>query len=402
MTGKPALVGVGLFVPGTGFTRVLESLFEQLSPHAEIHWLGIGYKDARVQREHYTLYPCNPHGGDLYGAYGAVELAEQVKAKTIFLLNDLYILKNYAKAWTSLREKNTRLVVYAPLDGTITDPASIKDCSWPDDLVLYNQWALQSFGSAQDIFGSAQDIETFAAPRLHAINHGVDRHVFYPPADAAEQKRLKQELFDIPGAADTIFILNANRYNERKDIETTIAAFAGALPHFKRPARLCLHTPHTDPQLKTTLETVIANSGCGSTILLNPLGEEYTNDSSLVKLFQACSIGINTSLGEGWGMISFEHAACGAAQVVPDHTAPAELWKNAAILIPKARPVQLPTNPFGMYASDTAFLSKELVKLVNDENYLADVSNACYNRAAEDRFDWKVIGEQWRKLIMGI
>jgi D-inositol-3-phosphate glycosyltransferase len=228
-------------------------------------------------------------------------------------LNDLYMLKNYAKAWTPLREKNIKLVVYAPLDGVIGpakdhDPAYIKDWFWPDDLVLYNQWAMQEVGTAIEKFRTQHSKEALSIPRLHAIPHGVDRKVFYPPADSAapclpagRQKKLKQELFDIPGAAETIFILNANRYNERKDIETTIAAFAKALPHFQRPACLVLHTPNTDPRLKVNLEKAIAESGCGSSILLNPLGEDYSNDETLRKLYQACSIGINTSLGEGWG-----------------------------------------------------------------------------------------------------
>jgi hypothetical protein len=52
-----------------------------------------------------------------------------------------------------------------------------------------------------------------------------------------------------------------------------------------------------------------------------------------------------------------------------------------------------------MYVSDATFIGKELVRLVNDENYLEQVSNACYQRAVEERFDWGVIGEGWRGLM---
>ena len=51
----------------------------------------------------------------------------------------------------------------------------------------------------------------------------------------------------------------------------------------------------------------------------------------------AGSIGINTSMGEGWGLVSCEHGAAGAAQVVPDHTGCAELWRGRGELIPVAR-----------------------------------------------------------------
>jgi hypothetical protein len=41
---KPAVLAVGLFVPGAGFTRVFESIFARLHQWFDIHWLGIAYK----------------------------------------------------------------------------------------------------------------------------------------------------------------------------------------------------------------------------------------------------------------------------------------------------------------------------------------------------------------------
>ena len=45
------------------------------------------------------------------------------------------------------------------------------------------------------------------------------------------------------------------------------------------------------------------------------------SDADLNRLYNACAIGLNTSAGEGFGLVSFEHAATGAPQVVPDHDA---------------------------------------------------------------------------------
>lgn len=33
-------------------------------------------------------------------------------------------------------------------------------------------------------------------------------------------------------------------------------------------------------------------------------------------------------MGEGWGMVSFEHVATGAVQIVPDRSACGKLWKR--------------------------------------------------------------------------
>jgi D-inositol-3-phosphate glycosyltransferase len=41
-------------------------------------------------------------------------------------------------------------------------------------------------------------------------------------------------------------------------------------------------------------------------------------------------VGINTSSNEGWGLVSFEHAATRTAQVVPKHASLDELWTGTA------------------------------------------------------------------------
>lgn len=394
-TNKPIVVAVGLFVSGYSFTRVFESLFTHLSTFFDIHWLGIAYKGEVQQKKNYTLHPCNIHGGDMYGAYGAAELAIQLQARTVFVLNDLYMLRNYEQAFLPLREKKIRTVVYAPLDGYFTDRSIASQYLFPDHLILYSQWAREEVQTAIDSI----EQPTASLPSLDHIYHGVDIGSFKPASSIEEIKKLKQELFNVPNAADCLFILNANRYNERKDIEASINGFEKAWPRFNHPVYLCLHSPNIQFNLRGNLQLAVDNSIYKEHILLNPLGEEYIDDKKLLQLYQACEIGVNTSLGEGWGMISFEHAACGAAQVMPDHTVPSEIWKDVALLIPKAKPVQLNTNPFLMYSSDIEALADLFVKMVNDEKLRAGISAKCLEHTAKDIFSWEKIAEQWRHLL---
>jgi hypothetical protein len=72
-------------------------------------------------------------------------------------------------------------------------------------------------------------------------------------------------------------------------------------------------------------------------VVLNPLGRRVVDDAELNLLFNACDVGITTTMGEGWGQVSCEHGAAGAAQIVPDHTACAELWRGRGELIPPAK-----------------------------------------------------------------
>lgn len=392
-SGKPTVLAVGLFVPGTGFTRVFETLFTYLSSYFSIHWMGIGYKGDILTYPHYTLYPVNKNGGDIYGAYGAASLATTLNTRQVLLLNDFYMLKNYQRMLEQLKEKGIRLTAYVPLDGSFTNSAIAVDCLFLDEMVLYNRWALQEATAAIDKYKEENKMTDLLQPALSYIYHGTDTTLF--AAVNKKREHLKQEIFKLPDAANSIFILNANRYNERKDIEATIEAFALALPGFSKPTYLCLHTPNLQPQLYARLLTMIANSGCKERIVLNPLGDDYCTTEQLVQLYTGCDIGVNTGLGEGWGMISFEHAACGAAQVVPNHTAPAEVWKDAAILVPAERPVQLSTNPFLMHAVDTGALANELLQLVNDDDHRNRTAAACLAHVRSGKFNWQKIAEDW-------
>lgn len=394
---KPTVLAVGLFVPGTGFTRVYESLFARLSSFFTIHWLGIGYKGPVTVYANYTLHPCNVKGGDIYGAYGAAALARELEAASVLLLNDVYLLKNYEQTWLPLKKSGTRLVAYLPLDGQITDASIIKDCLFPDKIVMYSQWAVDEMKTAYTQYSSANTASKL--PDISFIYHGVDQNLFMP-ADEMQQTLIKQEIFSTQeDAAQAIFILNANRYNERKDLEATIAAFAKALPFCEKPVYLCLHTPNLPVILQNKLSGIIANSGCSDRIILNPLGNEYVSEKALVKLYQACSIGVNTSLGEGWGLISFEHAACGAAQIVPGHTTPAECWKDVALLTDTANPVKLPTNPFQMYQVDADVLTKQIARLVNDNGYRVQMAARCQQHTSAEIFNWEYIAAQWEKML---
>ncbi|MGF2413559.1 MAG: hypothetical protein ACQUYJ_14605 [Ferruginibacter sp.] len=391
-------MAVGLYVSGTGFTRVFQTLFAQLHHLFDIRWMGIGYKGPVTQHEHFTLYPVNANGGDIYGAYGAAELASQINAKSVLLLTDFYLLKNYQQQLEPLKEQAVKLVAYVPVDGYFTNTALTGQCFFLDELVLYNQWALQEVENAIEEYKAVNSANVDEQPVLSYIYHGTDTSVFAAAVNKNRQQ-LKTELFTVPDAANSIFILNANRYNERKDIESTIAAFAKACPQFNTSAYLCLHTPSLQPGLKEKLQDVIEKSGCKEKILLNPLGDTYCTNEQLAALYTACDIGVNSSLGEGWGMISFEHAACGAAQLVPGHTAPGSLWKDAGILLHVQKSIQLTTNPFLMCSVNTDMLAQELVQLINDAVYRNTISVNCLQHVNKDVFSWEKIAAQWAEKL---
>jgi len=122
-------------------------------------------------------------------------------------------------------------------------------------------------------------------------------------------------------------------------------------------------------------------------------------DHQLNNIYNAAVVGINTSAGEGWGLISFEHAATGAAQIVPRHSAGEELWEGAALMVD---PVMTLTTEHLL--TDAKILAPEgvaaaLETLYEDPETLKEMSIAAYKRATTSEYQWATIARQWSKLF---
>ena len=136
-------------------------------------------------------------------------------------------------------------------------------------------------------------------------------------------------------------VLNASRPDRRKRVDLTVKGFAQFAADKPANVRLCLHHAIMDEASERELRSVIQQCGIAERVSLNPLGNGVAADDDLNLLYNACDVGINTSMGEGWGLVTIEHGAAGAPQIVPDHTACAELWgrpRRADSAGPELRP----------------------------------------------------------------
>lgn len=356
----------------------------------EIHWIGIGYKGPVLELG-YTLHPNNLSGGDMYGAHGAADLARSMDADIVFLLCDFWMLKNFRRAliggnpgWIN--------VAYLPLDGHMQKGLYLEDVRLWDHIVLYHEKA------AQEV---RQWLPADAADRCTHIYHGVDTRTYFPLSTKLRQEA-RMSIFGVRANEPSLFLLNANRYSERKDLLTTLRGFANARFRFNTPVYLVLHIPGIADLHRSELLQHLKMLDVEEHVLFNPLGNDYCSDEQLNLLYNACDIGINTSLGEGWGMVAFEHAATGAAQLVPDHTAPGVLWMGHAVTLSVSEEVQLRTNPFRMFKVDHEELSEKLITIVNDQAYRRQVGQQCRLRVISPLFSWEHIARQWSALWLGL
>jgi len=385
-------VVVGSRLPGSGFTRVLESLLAPLARHAEVHWVGIGYKGPARVIDGYRLYPCNLDGGDVFGAFQAARMARERQAAVV-VLNDLWMLTAYVPALLEVSPE-LPVIAYCPLDGGIRDDSYCRAIQGFDAIVTYTAFGREQLAASYDRLATRGELSH--RPLIEVIGHGLDSQVFRALPES-ERGIWRSRLFgDRSLPHEAVLILNANRPTPRKRIDITMAGFARAAARVDRPLYLCLHHALATGEDRFKTQSLIDELGIGERILRTrgALDEEALNG-----LYNVCPIGLNTSMGEGWGLISFEHAATAAAQIVPRHSACAELWEDAALLVSPTRRYIPECSPLEMAEVGMEDVAVAIEKLVSDTDLRAQVAAAGRRRAADERFRWEALAAQWGRLI---
>jgi D-inositol-3-phosphate glycosyltransferase len=402
---RAVLLVVGDAVAPTGFARVLHSILDRLEHRYEIHHLGINYRgdphDAR-----WRIYPAGVDG-DLFGVNRLAPLVERVKPRLVFAVYDLWILTRFAVALQPFRE-SVRSVMYFPVDGGPIQPSVPKDLRAIDRLVAYNRFGA---GALKAALAQARAEDPALPDReIDIIPHGVDTKTFYPLAEQetpggriAGRLAAKRALF--PDAAefhDSFVVLNANRNQPRKRIDVTMEGFALFARGKPRNVKLYLHMGTEDAGWN--LFTLARRFDIEERLILSSRepGQPCETQQRMNLIYNACEIGLNTSSGEGWGLPSFEHAATGAAQIVPRHTACAELWEGAAEMLEPCLRITNDRILTEAHLVSPQAVAGALERLYQDPERRAALAAAAYRNVTQPQYDWGSIALRWDELFQEV
>jgi glycosyltransferase involved in cell wall biosynthesis len=103
-------------------------------------------------------------------------------------------------------------------------------------------------------------------------------------------------------------------------------------------------------------------------------------------------------MGEGWGLVSCEHGSAGAAQIVPDHTGCAELWRGRGELIPPARSYVPEFSPLEMGEVSPERVAQALERLYRDPARRQELSRAA--TVQNPAYSWEEITRRFDDLIV--
>ena len=383
---KPKILWSADLVAKTGFARVTENLIVRLKDDFEIvvlannHW-----GDPCEFDKDFKVYPSsNRFQQEPFGVQRIREITEREKPDLIFVNNDIWIVNQlYSQIKDFHGEGRFRFLAYVPMDsygwtGAIADHSN----QW-DGLICYTE------------FGARELHAGGVSKPVSVIPHGITDGQFYPMDKAEARKKL-----NIP--EDAFVVFNGNRNQQRKRQDITIDAFAQFAVD-KPDAKLYLHCGMKDQgwDLMSLFGREMRKRGLdpnGKIIMTTQSAQPPSVPVEMLNwIYNSADISVNTCKGEGHGLVNHESAACGVAQIVPDHTSLKEIFQGAAPLIDSCFcDVDVNYNR-DMYIPSAEHLAEIMTELYEDRDKLKEVGEACYKRATDPKYQWDTIAAQFKE-----
>jgi len=375
----------------TGFARVTHSVLDHLSKEHEVVVLGINYT-GDPHSYPYKIYPATTlHCSDRFGLPRIPEILQKEKPDIFICLQDIWVCNQVWERCEFLKDTlKFKFVCYFPIDSE----------SYFDDMLRnIPKWDLAITFTVE----CAQRIlkHKISASRLGVLPHGVDTGKFSPMPREEARKALS-----LP--EDKFIVFNGNRNQPRKRIDLTLQAFAKFAAD-KPDTMLYLHMGAKDMgwdiiplfnRMMAMYDLDPAKRLVVTSLEMNYL--DAPSDSLLNTIYNACDVGINTADGEGWGLVSFEHASCRKPQVVPKHTACLDIWDEAAMttdiatwVIDKDLGVER-----GLIDIDSAV--KNLNELYYDKNTYDEVAAACFAVTQRPEYRWESVAAGFSQAVIDL
>ena len=399
------IIAIGFNIYPTGLTRVMHSIMRRMADHHEIHYLGIGYSGETIRDRGLTFHPTNPKGGDVFAAFQAERMIQEIDPDVVFILHDIWLFQHYLEVLGPYRDR-LKIIAYIPLDGNIVNEDDAAPLISADRVVVYTGWAQGQFQGAFERLRKKNGGGDY--PEVDVIPHGVDSESFYPFSELIEARfasagraGAKRRLFGEASGLDQSFIaLNPSRPDKRKRIDLTIEGFAKFAADKPDNVRLCLHHAVKGQPEQEQTDSLVRKFGLEQRVFLNPLGDGAASEENLNLLYNGCDVGINTTMGEGWGLVNLEHAGAGAAQIVPAHSACRELWKDRGELIPVERSYipDFTVLEFGEVSVEG--VAQALSKVYDDPAHCQRLSQQCFAATKNPDYSWDTIMRNFSKLFV--
>lgn len=367
------------------------------------HQFALNYRGQPFVRD----WPIHPNSleGDPYGVAQLPKLIEAINPQLLLIVFDIRLY--YAHKEHLERHRPTLpVILYCPIDGDDADFAFLRRLNSLTYLVLFTRFARRVAEAA-----AQRSSELDRLPKIAVIPHGNDKQIFQPLIRIgsewsniwASRLAARRLLFpDRPDLKSGFIVLNANQNNPRKRIDLTLEGFARFARGKPPSVKLYLHTNLYERG--SELIPVARRLGIEERLLFTADGRSScaASNEELNLIYNACDVGLNTSVGEGWGLVAFEHAATGAAQILPRHSVHEELWGEAADLVQADQAIRTRFDfvTHRMVAPD--HIAAALERLYASPTLLRFRSLDAFRRATSPALSWSRPAQRWDHLFRDV
>ncbi len=363
----------------TGFGNVVKNILNHFpTEEYEVVVYGINH-NGRKSDLGYKIYGVDSKT-DFYGYKGFKSVLKKVKPDILFLINDIWVISEMLNQV----KQDITTVVYFPVDAEDHDPRWYVCLDRVSKAVVYNEFGWRVANKAR------------SSINYQIIGHGVDGNVFYK--EFADRTEAKKVLFKAPELHNSFIVLNAGRNQPRKRLDITLRGFA-EFSKDKPDVFLYMHSGIKDSHIDTLR---LANElGILPKLIMTTDQEGIPNldPSDLNLLYNACDVGINTGLGEGFGLPNAEHAATGAVQIVPAHSALVDLYEDCGILIPADILFTLDNISTTARMVTVQDVANALELVYRDRDLYNKHSKLCHEKFTSEKYSWDYITQQWIELF---
>jgi glycosyltransferase involved in cell wall biosynthesis len=381
---KVLFIGDG--VTYTGFSTVLHNIIKRIPQNLyDVHHLAINYFGDPHEYS-WKIYPAYI-GGDIYGIKRLPSFNLESFAG-IFILNDPIIVNQYLAVIKKLNLKRIPpIIVYTPIDGYDNPKRYFSEFDIVSQLCVYTKFAQEELKKI--------NIDSMVVP------HGVDRSVFYKLFN--NRVHAKKLLFSsVPDLAndESFVVLNANRNQPRKRIDLTLLGFKLFAEKTPKNVKLYLHCGKKDAGW--FIPDIVANLGLEDRVIMTESDKTLPQipTEAMNLLYNACDVGINTSTGEGWGLVNVEHAVTGAPQIVPNHTSTKEIFEDTGLLIDVATWIFTTDVGHRHAMINPEDLANKLLELYQNRTLYNQLAEKSIEKFSQPQYDWDfIVKEQFLPLF---
>ena len=396
---KPRLFAIGYAREGFGFGRVVRSIFRYLADQYEIHQFE---RASQVNPESPWKVYRNRVPGDLYGEHQLSALIEDIRPRLIFFVGEIQDVPLYIRLCCETRWL-CKLVAYCAVEGPLRSHGFLATFGSLSRLVVYTDFAKREVN--RGFTRLSEDAENSEPPPIDVIPHGVDTSLFFPYHGSTRRERrgyARRELFSaMPEITEDFIVFNGNRNQTRKRIDLTLHGFSIFSADKPGDVKLYLHMGIIDRGVN--ILGLARRYKIEDRLLYTTTSKDhpFVSDQGLNRIYNACDVGVNTACAEGWGLVSFEHAATKAAQIVPGYGALEQLWANGAVLL-DAKPCGDNYYPVEVREVSPVQLADVLQRLYDSPSLLESMSNAAFIHATRREYQWGRVAMQFHELFQEV